>query len=525
MSLDYKNIGTLFSLNLLNVILNVAYSTLMVYFFGTTSKVEAFFAATLLGTTISRFVQTGQLVEILVPRYHKTKAEVSPQAARSIISMMCNYMVGAAFILVIIFVASGNLVTDLLVPGFSSNVKAQVYQIFCITGFLMPVQIATNLFQGMLNAENIYGKVELTNTFSLLISLLVLIIWGPSESVNILVIGLILSVLLQFLTTVYYLRQVGYRHQFIWRNPYFSLKELWKAISATFLYMGGVQFQTFIFNAALSFLPTGMFAIYRYVETIYGKVANIFIIPVSTVFLNDVNRFLTQDNSQQIKAFVGKNLDFSYLISFLILIPFLVAGQYFIWTLWGGSKFTVDNVHQVYLLLIVFFLTMLWNGPYMIYRKLAVSVSRPDLQYYLWAVAQVISGLTSYFLIKTWQFHGLQIQVFFHTCIIAVIPMATVFYYKRQYFAFYNWLEVIKITIAVSACVIIHYFTFQYFPIFSSISKIQSLFIGGFLAVFSLILFLIFCYFLKVREIEILNLKIQTTLGKLPFLRKLLSTK
>ncbi len=90
MSLDYRNIGVLFSLNTLNIILNVVVSTLTVYIFGTSPQVEAFFAASLLGTAVSRFVNTGQLVEIVISRYHKTKQEAGKQAAMSIVSTLCN---------------------------------------------------------------------------------------------------------------------------------------------------------------------------------------------------------------------------------------------------------------------------------------------------------------------------------------------------------------------------------------------------------------------------------------------------
>ena len=525
MSLDYKNIGTLFSLNLLNVLLNVAYSTLMVYFFGTSPKIEAFFAASTLGTMISRFVQTGQLVEILVPKYHKIKAEVNPKAAMTIISMMCNYMVGTAFLLVLGFILYGPTITNLLAPGFSAEAKQQVYQIFCITGFLMPIQIATNLFQGMLNAENIYGKVELTNTFSLLISLAILLVWGHTESPTVLVIGLVSSVLLQFATTVYYLRQVNYKHSFNLQSQYFSLKEMWKALSATFFYMGGVQIQTIIFSSTLSFLPSGLFAIYKYVELIYGKVANIFMMPVSTVFLNDVNRILLQNDSRQVKAFVGRNLDFSYLIAFVIFIPFVASGQYLIWTLWGSSKFSVQDVQNVYLLLTVFFLTMIWNGPYLIFRKLAVSVTRPDLQYYLWGIAQVFSGLTSYLLIKKFQFLGLQIQISLHTFLMALIPMGSIYLFKRQYFTLYNWQEISKITFSLIVCLIADYFLSQYFEPYYKLSKIQSLAVGSFQAIVSLLCFILICHLIKVKEIGILNFKIQEILGKIPLMKKILSIK
>lgn len=508
MSLDYRNIGVLFSLNTVNVLLNVVISTLMVYLFGTSSQVEAFFAATVLGTTVSRFVNTGQLVEIIIARYHRIKQEVNPTAAMSVVATLSNYMVGIAFLLVIGFVASGTWIVNLLVPGFEAGTKHQVWQIFCITGFLMPFQIATNLFQGLLNAENIYGKVEFTATISQIINLLILLIWGRDGDAFILVIALVISVLAQFGTIVYYLRQIGYQHAWLFRNPHFPLRELVKTLSATSTYMISVQIYTFIFNAALSLLPAGSFAIYRYAELIYGKVANIFLIPISTVFFNEINRFITQNNGQLVKNYVSKNLNFSYFIGFLLLLPFWAGGKYLIWTLWGGIKFNAQDVISVYELLCVFFLAMIWSGPYMIFRKLAVSVTPPELLYYYWSVIHVISATIAYFLIRTLGFDGVLIQLFVHSFFMAAVPMLTVWFWKKTYFGFYEWPEFFKISFALSIGIGCIWIVRDYWQEMVKYDKTISFLIGAGLSFISLFIFVSICLLLKVEEIGLIQSKI-----------------
>ncbi|MEZ4900549.1 MAG: lipid II flippase MurJ [Spirosomataceae bacterium] len=513
MSLDYRNIGVLFSLNTLNVFLNVVISTLMVYLFGTSSQVEAFFAATVLGNTVSRFVNTGQLVEIIIARYHRIKQEVSPQAAMSVVSTLSNYMVGIAFLLVLVFVASGTWIVNLLVPGFDASTKKEVWQIFCITGFLMPFQIATNLFQGMLNAENIYGKVEFTATLSQMVNLLILLIWGRNGDAFVLVIALVISVLAQFGTIVYYLQQIGYRHAWLFRNPHFPLRELAKTLSATSTYMVSVQIYTFIFNAALSLLPAGSFAIYRYAELIYGKVANIFLIPISTVFFNEINRFITQNNGQLVKSYVSKNLNFSYFIGFLLLLPFWAGGKYLIWTLWGGIKFNAQDVVSVYELLCVFFLAMIWSGPYMIFRKLAVSVTRPELQYYYWSIIHVVSATIAYFLIRTLGFNGILIQLFVHSFLMAAVPMMTVWLWKRTYFGLYEWKEVLKITLALSIGVVIIWGIRSFCQEITTYSKTYSFLVGSSLSFVSLLIFGGISLLLNVEEIRLIQTKVLSRMG------------
>ena len=514
MNLDYRNIATLLSLNTINVILNVVNSTLMVYFFGTSAEVEAFFAASVLGTTVSRFVNAGQLVEVVVARYHRIKSEVNTAAAMSIVATLANYIVGIAFVLVLLFIASGTDVVNLLVPGFKLTTKEQVWQIFCFTGFLLPIQIATNVFQGMLNAENIYGKTEFTSTISQLVHVLILCIWGRDGNIWSLVAALFISVLAQFGTVVYYLRHIHYRHTWLFRNPHFPLRELSSTLLATSTYMGGVQVYTFIFNAALSLLPSGTYALFRYAELIYGKVANVFLIPVSTVFFNEINRLLHQNNGQLIKAFVAKNLNFSYFIGFLVLIPFVAGGQYLIWTLWGGVKFNAQDVESVYQLLCVFFAAMICTGPYMIYRKLAVSVTNPELQYYFWSVVHVLSALFSYFIIQTFGFTGVLIHLFTHSTFMALVPLLTVWTKKKAYFGFYERGEVFKITFAFLVSVGVGWVAKGYWHAISHYNKLVSFFIGASLAGVATLVFIGICLLLKVTDLQIIRGKIGKRISK-----------
>ncbi len=508
MSLDYRNIGVLFSLNTLNIILNVAVSTLTVYIFGTSPQVEAFFAASLLGTAVSRFVNTGQLVEIVISRYHKTKQEAGQQAAMSIVATLCNYMTGIALLLTLGFIASGTGIINLLVPGFREETKWGIWQIYCITGFLMPIQIATNLFQGLLNAESVYGKVELTNTVSLIVNVLILAIWGNAEDVTSLVAGLVISVAAQFVTVLYYLRQIGYRHSWLTRNPHFPLRDLARTLSATSTYMISVQIYIFLFNAALSLLPPGSFAIFRYAEIIYGKVASVFMLPISTVFFNEINRLLNQGNGQSIKAFVSKNLNFSFFIGFMILLPFWAGGKYLIWTFWGGAKFNAQDVIAVYELLCIFFLSMIWSGPYMIFRKLAVTVGRPELLYYYWSATHVISASIGYVLIHTLGFKGVMIQVFVHNFLMSLVPILTVWFWKRTHFGLYDIKEIAKITLALAGGMGVVWGVRAYWGDITDYTKIESFLISCVLVAISSIVFITGNLLLKVHDIDLISTKL-----------------
>ena len=508
MSLNYKSLGILFSLNTVNVILNIAASTLMVYYFGTSRAIEAYFAATLLGTTIAKLAQTGQLTEIFVPKYHAIKAQKNQAEASVIFSVLVNYLFLFSAGLVVFFLLLKNTIITWLVPGFDAASQAQVYDLFRWTSVLIPFQVITSAFQGLLNAEKIYGKVELSYTFAVLTTIGIIVGFGPKYGASILVFSWMAGIVYQLVAVFYYLSQIGYRHRFVLQTQLIGLREILHLIGATSLYVLSVQAHVFLFNGALSLLPAGTFAIYRYAESIYGRLSMVILAPISVVFFNEINHQLTRMTTADVRQFVQKSLHFSFFICLLTFVVFWAGGQYLIWFLWGGQKFSFVDVQQVYVLLCVFFGVLTIQGFNTIYRKLGVSVSNPNFQYVAWSVAHVVSGLAAYSLIKGFGFQGLIAQTLLHIVLLTAVPIATVYLKKRVFFTSMQPAETWRI-VGCFGVSLLWGVALQYLlPLTPQFSKVEALLAGGLVCAGAGLLFLGGGFVFKIAEMEVIRQKL-----------------
>jgi putative peptidoglycan lipid II flippase len=174
---------------------------------------------------------------------------------------------------------------------------------------------------------------------------------------------------------------------------------------------------------------------------------------------------------------------------------------------------------MVYELLTIFFLGMLLTGPYMIFRKMSVSVTRPDLQYYFWGITHVVSGLISYLLLQHFGFKGLLAQIIIHNLITTSVPILTVYFLKKQYFALYSISEVFKITTALLLSLVVVWLMKSYFEDFRHTTKLISAEIGLFEAGISATTFIVLCYFLRVEEIQVLKAKLHQSLRRFAIFR------
>ena len=144
----------------------------------------------------------------------------------------------------------------------------------------------------------------------------------------------------------------------------------------------------------------------------------------------------------------------------------------------------------------------------MIFRKLAVSVTRPELQYYFWSIIHVISATIGYFLIRTLGFEGVLIQLFLQNFLMASVPMLTVRHWKRAYFGLYDPGEILKITISLVIGAATIWSITNYWNDYMTYDKLSSLFIGISLAIIALVVFIGSSLLLKVDEIQLIRTKV-----------------
>ena len=197
-------------------------------------------------------------------------------------------------------------------------------------------------------------------------------------------------------------------------------------MKTTILYVGATQFYSFVLTAGISFLPTGTFAIFKYVQNLANKVQSLLIAPFITVFFTQYSNLLQRSKSVE-KQF-QKYLTSIININIISIIGTILLGDYIINSLWGSKKFNINNVELAYVFLLFNIFAVLIGSLGSIYRKMAVSHGKGKELYFMWVFAQLLTAGFSYVFIKYYQNLGLffiiPLNVFF-------MSLASFLIYKR----------------------------------------------------------------------------------------------
>ena len=151
-------------------------------------------------------------------------------------------------------------------PGKPCVMRSSFQTISCMSDNLIQPQMISrrqainSLCSNLLNANQIYGRVQLTNIFRVLLSILALIYFFESLGIYALIISFWIGVILSLVINVVLLVRLKFSYHFVFSCPQFDHQTFFKRASSAYLHNGGNQFFIFILTASASFLVTLAFS-------------------------------------------------------------------------------------------------------------------------------------------------------------------------------------------------------------------------------------------------------------------------
>src|ERR1039457_1407538 len=260
-----KSILSLSGINLLIIFSGILSSILNAKYYGVSRQIECFFSASLLSRLILSFTQTGQIVEFVIPRFIKLKTEEKFEDGNKLFSGVLNNQILFGILLTAICCIFAKQIIDVLVPGFSDNDKLLTTHIFFILLPTIIINLIIGVLTSFLNAGGIYGRNEMIQFFGGLISIGLLVALYRSMGIMALVFATLISQCFALGAEVFLLfTKTKMRYRFVLFNDIFSIKDFFSIFKLTIYYASSLQILNFAINAALSFLPQGIYAVYRY---------------------------------------------------------------------------------------------------------------------------------------------------------------------------------------------------------------------------------------------------------------------
>ncbi|MBA4135861.1 MAG: hypothetical protein C0518_00935 [Opitutus sp.] len=431
-----SSISKLTAVNACIAVVGLATSVAMAWMFGISSEIQIFFAGSSMMTILLKFFQVGQISELFVPEYVRRQELDGDAAANRFISVLLNHiMAGLAVIGAILFLLAP-VFGRWIAPGFAGAQQQQVGMVFQALLPVLGLVVVSSFLQAVANARGWYGRFESFTLVGAVLGLLCLMVTARWLGLWALVLSQVVTQGLSFLQGWAFLRDKGYRHAWIWQEKGFNPRRFAGQLKATTIYVFATQWYTFAFTAALTLLPGGALAVYKYAENLYTRTSSLFLRPVSVVFFTDAS-VLTHRQPTKLRERLHAAL-YQYAMIYAVLIAGLFpAMPNLLGALWGGARYTPAEIAQTVLFAWCLFGLLLVDGTALVYRKLNIVCDGIMVQYFAMTLVQVGSALVALPLIRSFGVWGAAGMVALNMLGFWVSSAGVLWWRRKELWAFF----------------------------------------------------------------------------------------
>ncbi|MDB4483531.1 hypothetical protein N9061_00145 [bacterium] len=374
-------------------------------FYGASIQIECYMVAVGIQATAMQFLQSGRAANILIPAYHEAKQNHNAAAARDIFSVIINWSILFSVSMIALGISTAHFLIPLRAAGFDDASIQLTIAIYCFSLPTILLSYLTALISAYLNAEMKFGTPELATVLAQVSGLLTTLtlfhwlgIWAlvaamwVTSSVGIIFVGTAML-------------KLGYRHRILWSKNGFSVVNFYRYLFATLLYAGSTEIYKFIFDSALSALPQGSLAIFKYSQRVFVKLSSLLLRPVSIVYFSIFSEAASQKSHDQKPALASAiQLVLSVAIPPAIIFIFI---SFDLFTLILGSKgFSPKELLEAATVFIGFLAIIPLLGFNQIYRKYTVARGHLYLIDFGSIVCQLLSAWLASFLISEYGLAG-----------------------------------------------------------------------------------------------------------------------
>ncbi len=408
----------------------------MARYFGTTRGLEVFFAASTIVMLINNLAQSNQLAEVFLPVYHQQEISKGKDYAFGMVSVVINQVLLAFIPLLLLIGILSGLLIKLIVPGFGSSDHLLGSLMFRVLGPLLLLFSVSSVMQCILNAERQFGKPEFITSLAYLAKILAISFLAKPLGVWSLVLAMWLWGVIRALGFFMLLFRIGYRYRLILRLEGFRPMKVYSQLIATFVSQTSFQFYNAVMNAALSYLPQGVYGAFKYVQQFYEGITNVAVLPIDKVFFTAFSSAFAR-GVKRIRDMVSNVLGYIFAIVAFFNVGILVASKPLITALLKSEKFPQSHVDLVAMLLIVFSLLMFLEGNYTLLRRVAVTLGYARPLFFSLSLAYIINAIFTWFSIRFWNINGLIASRSFFAISALAISALVLGIRRREFLVFY----------------------------------------------------------------------------------------
>ena len=423
------SISKLTALKTLVALLGLIYSIVQIKVFGTSKSIEIYFAAQSIAYLATSLSQSGQLSEVFLPEYIKTKEVLGLDGSSELYSSIVNRITVYTTVLLTALFITAPLLVNMIVPGFTLDDKVLVVDYFRV---LLPYIFLTIQFaflNTILNAENIYGRSEIGGIIATLISFILVLMYGTSVGPRILIITAYIGICIQILLSLIFAFKVGIRYSFVYRVDHFDYQKFFSKLKSTLTYTIATQFLNIAYNAGLSYMSQGVYAVFQYVWKIFPKLSGIISSSFSTVYFTLLTKKIADNriSRDEIHSLLSSIQKVALQISLVLSSAYFFIGRELLQLLWLNKKFTYSNLLLADGVFKALFVVFLFQTSYLVMRKYTVALGLAKYLYYFQAISQMASALIIFSLLRYFRESGLIPSILIGNFMLMIVPVIVLY--------------------------------------------------------------------------------------------------
>lgn len=449
-----RSVSIVTIINIVSAMLSIINVAAMAHFFGTSESIEIYFASTLMLTTFLTLANSAQIPDVVLPVYHKLSHEISKLAGRQTFAVILNWAMLLAALMVAVLYFLLPLAVEILVPGFSAEVKQKVIETMYWILPLLFFSIVVQFFSTFVNAESRFGRPEMVALVVKLIALVCIVVFAQRYDYWALVIGLWVGMAFRIFCYFVMMYKIGYRHKFSFTSQYIEMLKIARQFFSSTGYAFSSQAFQVALNAGISQLPQGTFAIFTYVKQLCSKTSGIFLRPIIIVFFTKASEIIIK-KADGLAALTEKALGLFMLSAVPIVLFMLIYGELFLTVLFGAKGITPEQLELGATVLQVYFVLLFVSALSNIYSRMLLSSGHAELMYWSNSVMQLLAAAVALIVLPSYGLAGIIIAIA-SSSLISGFWLTALVRLKLQRFYFFNlrafatWIFVGALTFVVT---------------------------------------------------------------------------
>lgn len=280
--------------------------TLIAGFYGATAETDALFLAQSMPAMIFPAV-CSSVSTAFISLYTVRLATEDPRSSDRYASRILLATSILASVLAVIGVLLSPILVPLIAPGFQGTQLSLAIRLTRLTMGMFLITMLQYMLGAILNSHKYFIGSQVAGLLYNLVIILVTVFLGPGQSMEVLMLTIILGHAAQLVCLIYCCH--GCFHLTLRLNPlHQETKQLWSLSLPILLGNSVVQLNTIVDKALGSILPEGSLSVLSYGNTLTALVTSIFIMSLSTVLYPTLTSNAARGDMDQYGQLLMKSL-------------------------------------------------------------------------------------------------------------------------------------------------------------------------------------------------------------------------